>query len=289
MVSTRRRASCAVTGRAHVPGVSPDGGVAGARADRVALTLVNQWQSSSRDLEVREPGAVLLTAAVRNTVLQACHERKRMQLRHARLIERLALGLVPQVLAQLLARHLRKDVNDNPAWIWSQSCMHSSQTPSLSSRKAVKGDGGGLHESAKTVLNACSFPFLNARSIRHAGQPCTRPVDAIDPDRDSLRFSLLGREWRRRVERFGANPSEDPDGLPIARCEPQATAQGGVTACPVTGQAATCTTAAVLCGAGTGSPCSRRLLTCSTMAAPFSRITSSRVAPVATHPGKSGT
>ncbi len=139
-----------------------------------------------------------------------------MQLRQARLNERLALDLVPQVLAQLLDRHLRKDVNGNPASIWSQSCMYSSHAPSPSGRKAVQGDGGGLHESAKTVVNACSLPLLNARSIRHAGQPCTRLVDAIDPDKDSLRFCFLGREWRRRVERFGANPSEDPDGLPIA-------------------------------------------------------------------------
>ena len=44
-----------------------------------------------------------------------------MQLRQARLNERLALDLVPQVLAQLLDRHLRKDVYGNPPWIWNQS------------------------------------------------------------------------------------------------------------------------------------------------------------------------
>lgn len=88
-------------------------------ADRVALTLVNRRQLSSRHFERQETGAVLLTEPGRKTVLQAYHDRKRVQLRHAWLNERLALGLVPQVQAQLLARHLRKDIDGYPAWIWS--------------------------------------------------------------------------------------------------------------------------------------------------------------------------
>lgn len=42
-----------------------------------------------------------------------------------------------------------------------------------------------------------------------------RLIGAIDPETDSLRFYLLGWEWRRRVEHIGAKPSEDPDGLLI--------------------------------------------------------------------------
>lgn len=38
-----------------------------------------------------------------------------------------------------------------------------------------------------------------------------RLVDTIDPAQDSLRFYMLGREWRRRVEHVGAKPSTDPD------------------------------------------------------------------------------
>ena len=40
-----------------------------------------------------------------------------------------------------------------------------------------------------------------------------RLVEVIDPATDSLRFYLLGREWRRRVEHVGAKPSDDPDDL----------------------------------------------------------------------------
>ena len=39
-----------------------------------------------------------------------------------------------------------------------------------------------------------------------------RLISEIDPDRDSLRFYTLGREWRRRVEHVGAKPATDMDG-----------------------------------------------------------------------------
>ena len=39
-----------------------------------------------------------------------------------------------------------------------------------------------------------------------------RLICEIDPREDSLRFYMLGREWRRRVEHVGAKPAIDPDG-----------------------------------------------------------------------------
>ena len=39
-----------------------------------------------------------------------------------------------------------------------------------------------------------------------------RLLDLIDPALDSLRFYHLGREWKRRVEHYGAKPALDPDG-----------------------------------------------------------------------------
>jgi CRISPR/Cas system-associated endoribonuclease Cas2 len=50
-----------------------------------------------------------------DTVLHAYQERKRTELVHPWLGERIALGLVPQVQAQLLARHLRGDIDSYPA------------------------------------------------------------------------------------------------------------------------------------------------------------------------------
>ena len=37
-------------------------------------------------------------------------------------------------------------------------------------------------------------------------------LDLIDPATDSLRFYLLGSNWRRRVEHVGAKPAYDVDG-----------------------------------------------------------------------------
>lgn len=42
-----------------------------------------------------------------------------------------------------------------------------------------------------------------------------RLIDIIDPGTDSLRFYMLGKEWRRRVEHIGAKPATDMDGLLI--------------------------------------------------------------------------
>ena len=39
-----------------------------------------------------------------------------------------------------------------------------------------------------------------------------RLVGIVDPSTDSLRFYMLGREWRRRVEHVGAKPATDMDG-----------------------------------------------------------------------------
>lgn len=35
----------------------------------------------------------------------------------------------------------------------------------------------------------------------------------IDPNKDSLRYYLLGRNWKTRVEHVGAKPTYDPEGV----------------------------------------------------------------------------
>jgi len=39
-----------------------------------------------------------------------------------------------------------------------------------------------------------------------------RLAGLIDPEEDSLRFYMLGSNWRRRVEHIGAKPAVDYDG-----------------------------------------------------------------------------
>ncbi|WP_339645962.1 type I-C CRISPR-associated endonuclease Cas1c [Jannaschia helgolandensis] len=87
--------------------------------DRIALSLVNRRQLKPSHLERQETGAVLLTEDGRKLVLTAWQERKRSELRHPWLDESIPLGLVLQVQAQILARHLRGDVSDYVGWLWS--------------------------------------------------------------------------------------------------------------------------------------------------------------------------
>lgn len=87
-------------------------------AERLALSLVNRGQLGAADFEHREGGAVLLSDTGRRTVLTAWQERKKEERRHPFLDEAIPLGLVPYVQAQLLARHLRGDLDAYPSWFW---------------------------------------------------------------------------------------------------------------------------------------------------------------------------
>lgn len=87
-------------------------------ADRVALTLINRGQLAPGDFNALEGGAVLLRDDARKTVLTAYQERKKDEITHPFLNEKVSLGLVPHIQAQLLARHLRGDLDGYPAFFW---------------------------------------------------------------------------------------------------------------------------------------------------------------------------
>ena len=87
-------------------------------ADRLALTLVNRGQLRAGDFVIEEAGGVRLTEDARKQVLVAWQERKRDELRHPFLGETAPLGLVAHLQAQLLARHLRGDLDGYPGFIW---------------------------------------------------------------------------------------------------------------------------------------------------------------------------
>ncbi len=86
--------------------------------ERLALSLINRLQLDEGDFRKLENGAVLLKEDSRKTVLVAYQERKREELQHAFLGEKMAIGLFPHVQAQLLARHLRGDLDAYPPFLW---------------------------------------------------------------------------------------------------------------------------------------------------------------------------
>lgn len=88
-------------------------------ADRLALSLVNRRQLRAADFRRMDGGAVLLTDEARRTVLTAWQERKKQERQHPFLQEKAPFGLVPYLQAQMLARHLRGDLDAYPPWFWS--------------------------------------------------------------------------------------------------------------------------------------------------------------------------
>lgn len=87
-------------------------------ADRLALSLVNRRQVAASDFVVEPAGGVTLTDDARRRVLVAWQERKAETIRHPFLGETIAFGLIAHVQTQLLARHLRGDLDGYPPFIW---------------------------------------------------------------------------------------------------------------------------------------------------------------------------
>ena len=88
-------------------------------ADRLALSLVNRRQLRAGDFRRMESGATMLTESARKLVLTAWQGRKKEERQHPFLRERAPNGLVPFLQAQMLARHLRGDLDAYPPWFWS--------------------------------------------------------------------------------------------------------------------------------------------------------------------------
>lgn len=87
-------------------------------ADRFVLSLINNRLMQADDFEVTDSGAVLLTREGRKKFLQKCQERKREQIVHPYLKEKIEWGMVPYAQALLLARYLRGDLDEYPPFLW---------------------------------------------------------------------------------------------------------------------------------------------------------------------------
>ncbi|HRC86439.1 MAG TPA: type I-C CRISPR-associated endonuclease Cas1c [Thermoanaerobaculia bacterium] len=85
-------------------------------ADRVALSLVNLQQVKGSGFTEGESGGVVMDDDTRKTVLVAYQKRKQEEIQHPFLGEKTTLGLLPQLQALLLARHLRGDLDAYPAF-----------------------------------------------------------------------------------------------------------------------------------------------------------------------------
>ena len=86
-------------------------------ADRLVISCINQKIITAKH-QKQENGAVLLTDDGRKASLTAWQNKKKEEITHPFLKEKLPWGLVPYVQALLLARALRGDLEVYPPFFW---------------------------------------------------------------------------------------------------------------------------------------------------------------------------
>lgn len=86
--------------------------------DRFVLTLINKKIITKSDFWVKENGAVILKDDARRSFLSAWQKKKNDIITHPYVDEKMAWGMAPFAQAQLLARYIRKDIEDYPPFFW---------------------------------------------------------------------------------------------------------------------------------------------------------------------------
>ena len=87
-------------------------------ADRLALSLVNRRQLSGKDFLLKESGAVLMADEARKTLLTDWQKRKKEEITHPFIDEKIPIGLIPYVQAMLLSKHIRGEMEGYPPFFW---------------------------------------------------------------------------------------------------------------------------------------------------------------------------
>lgn len=85
--------------------------------DRFILSLINRKQITRSDFKQQSEDSILLTDNGRRTFLQAWQSRKKEEITHPFINEKIPIGLIPYIQAQLLARHLRGDLDAYPVFL----------------------------------------------------------------------------------------------------------------------------------------------------------------------------
>lgn len=87
-------------------------------ADRFVLSLINRNEVTELDFEHQSSGAVFLSSDSRKKFLSSWQNRKKEEITHPFLKEKVEWGLVPYCQALLLARSIRGDLDGYPPFLW---------------------------------------------------------------------------------------------------------------------------------------------------------------------------
>lgn len=85
--------------------------------DRLVLSLINRKQITIKDFIKQGDEGIVMTDSGRKIILSAWQNRKKEQIIHPYLNEKVSIGLLPYVQAMLLARFIRKDIGDYPVFL----------------------------------------------------------------------------------------------------------------------------------------------------------------------------
>lgn len=85
--------------------------------ERFVLTLLNLQIIGKSDFETQLSGAVWLNADGRKKVLTRWQEKKRTDIVHPYLKQKIPLGLLPYIQSNLLAKYVRGDIEEYPPFL----------------------------------------------------------------------------------------------------------------------------------------------------------------------------
>jgi len=87
-------------------------------ADRFVLTTINKRSICGKDFVEKESGGILLTEDGRKKFLSLWQQKKKEEIIHPFLQEKVEWGLLPYIQAMLLAKYIRGDIDEYPPFIW---------------------------------------------------------------------------------------------------------------------------------------------------------------------------
>ena len=85
--------------------------------DRFVLSLINKRQITPKDFLYQGDNGVVMTDKGRKIFIAAWQHRKRETIIHPYLNEKVEIGLLPYIQAMMLARYIRKDIDDYPVFL----------------------------------------------------------------------------------------------------------------------------------------------------------------------------
>ena len=85
--------------------------------ERMTLTLFNLKILTEADFEVQKSGAVWLNKNGKKKVISKWQEKKRTEIIHPYLKQKIPFGLIPYIQSNLMAKYLRGEINEYPCYL----------------------------------------------------------------------------------------------------------------------------------------------------------------------------